>query len=112
MAEEKAKAIAAAADATKTLSAIAEREVKEKAEELAYHLPTKTCYKIYAFQPTGHGVAYSSQQGCFTDHREAKRVATLNSAKVIEKYITFEELLEFVRRGEVNENPFADYSGY
>ena len=102
--QQRVEAEAAIAKATETLKAIEALEVRT--ESLAATLEARTCYRTYVFQTKG------IEQGCFTDLYQAKRVAALNGARVVERYITFEQLLEFVRKGEVDENPFIDYSGY
>ena len=76
-------------------------------------LKSVQCYQVYTFEKNRPYPSQGSYEcGCYTDEKEANRIAQVYNARIKVKYMSLAELSDCLRRNELNSNPFCDDSGY
>ena len=108
---EKLEAMNRMAKAKEDLSILEARTKLVELHSIVSKLTPVQCYEVYTFEKNRPYPSQGSyESGCYTDEKEANRIADVYNAKI--RYISLMELSVCVNGNQLNVNPFADDSGY
>ena len=109
---EKAKVAERIAKAKEEMAQLEARSMLITLHSIISQLTPVPCYRVITFEKNyPYPSSGSYESGCYTDEKEAKKIAELYNVKMKVRYISLTELTEYLNRDQLNSNPYLD-SGY